>query len=287
MRDFQKGDLKKLYQPANDSNGEDNGQVTIIGGSTLFHGAPLLALKTASRIVDMVFFASPEPSLGEVAIKLKSELSSFIWIPWEDTEAYIEKSDAILIGPGMMRFKSEKESPVNDRLLDNAGLTTRNITERFLKNFPDKKWVIDAGSLQTMEKRWIPDRAVLTPNSKEMELLFGLKDTTKKSKQLQEKAKQYGCVIVAKGAETIVCSSYECVTVKGGNPGLTKGGSGDVLAGLMVALLAKNDPFLAACAASYIEKAASDELYKKVGVNYNMDDLADKIPEVYRNLLIG
>ena len=287
MRDFQKVDLRKLYQPANNSSGEDNGQVTIIGGSTLFHGAPLLALKSASRIVDMVFFTSPEPSLGEVAIKLKSELSSFIWVPWEDAEAYIEKSDAILIGPGMMRFKSEKKSPVNDKLLDNAGLTTKNITERFLKNFPDKKWVIDAGSLQTMETDWIPINAILTPNAKELELLFKLKTTTQKSKQIQEKAMKYDCVIVAKGAETIVCSSKECVSVKGGNPGLTKGGSGDVLAGLTVALLAKNDPFLAACAASYIEKAASDELYKKLGTNYNMDDLAGKIPEIYRNLLIG
>ena len=36
-------------------------QITIIGGSDLFHGAPILALKTASRIVDMVFFTSPDP----------------------------------------------------------------------------------------------------------------------------------------------------------------------------------------------------------------------------------
>jgi hydroxyethylthiazole kinase-like uncharacterized protein yjeF len=287
MRIFKKGDLKKLYHPATDSNGEDNGQVTIIGGSTLFHGAPLLALKTASRIVDMVFFTSPEPSLGEVSVKLKSELSSFIWVPWEDVEAYIEKSDAVLIGPGMMRFKSEKKSPVNDRLLDNAGLTTRNITERLLKNFPDKKWVIDAGSLQTMEKGWIPDGAVLTPNTKELKLLFGLKNTTQNSQLIQEKAGEYNCVIVAKGPETVIYSPKEYMLVKGGNPGLTKGGSGDVLAGLTVALLAKNDPFLAAASATYIEKKAADSLFEKVGVNYNMDDLSGKIPEIFRNLLIG
>ena len=55
-------------------------------------------------------------------------------------------------------------------------------------------------------------------------------------------------------------------------------------AGLTVALLAKNEPFLAAASASYIAKAAADELYKKVGVNYNADDLADKIPEVLSRL---
>jgi NAD(P)H-hydrate epimerase len=297
MRIFQKGDLKKLYYPANDSSGEDNGQVTIIGGSTLFHGAPLLALKTASRIVDMVFFTSPEKSLGEVTVKLKSELSSFIWVPWEDVEAYIEKSDAVLIGPGLMRFASE--SQITN--YDSVGNKTKEITEKLLKEFPNKKWVIDAGSLQTMEKGWIPDDAILTPNAKELSLLFGvntfdklgidakqsssIKTTTQKSKLIQEKAREYNCVIVAKGPETLVCSPKECVSVKGGNPGLTKGGSGDVLAGLTVALLAKNDPFLAACAASFIEKASSDELYKKVGTNYNMDDLADRIPEAFRNLV--
>ena len=52
------------------------------------------------------------------------------------------------------------------------------------------------------------------------------------------------------------------------------------MAGLAVALLAKNEPFLAACAASYVTKAAGDELYEKVGTNYSADDLAEKIPEV-------
>ena len=108
VENFSPQELKKLYKPAHESAGEDNGQITIIGGSSLFHGAPLLALKVASRIVDMVFFASPEPSVGRIAEQLKSSLSSFIWVPWEETEDYIEKSDAVLIGPGFMRFRSEK-----------------------------------------------------------------------------------------------------------------------------------------------------------------------------------
>src|SRR4030042_1257521 len=108
LKTFDKSDLKKLYKPRWDSGGEDNGQVTVIGGSSLFHGAPLYALKIASRIVDMVFFASPEKSVGEVANKLKSKLMSFIWVPWNEAEDFIPKSDAVLIGPGFMRFRSEK-----------------------------------------------------------------------------------------------------------------------------------------------------------------------------------
>ena len=66
MEVFNPQELKQLYQPAFNSNGEDNGQVTIVGGSKLFHGAPILALKAASRIVDMVFFTSPEPGQNSV-----------------------------------------------------------------------------------------------------------------------------------------------------------------------------------------------------------------------------
>src|SRR5438132_1066559 len=128
MEKFNQADLKKLFKPASGSFGEENGQVTIIGGSTLFHGAPIFALKTASRIVDMVFFATPEKSVGRVAEAAKSKLNSFIWVPWEETEKYIEKSDAVLIGPGFLRFKSE-HMPHGERynVCDEACMLTREI----------------------------------------------------------------------------------------------------------------------------------------------------------------
>ncbi len=286
MKVFDPTELKKLYKPLLKSSGEDNGQVTIIGGSKLFHGAPLLSLKVASRLTDMVFFTSPEKSLNSVVSRLKASLSSFIWVPWEEVDAYIEKSDAVLIGPGFMRFGSEKTSE-EQRGQENhvEGKVTREITKVLLEKFPNKRWVIDAGSLQVMDAEWIPEGAVLTPNRKEFELLFGKElEIRDQSSDLQRLTSKYKCTIILKGPETIVCSPDECILVIGGNPGMTKGGTGDVLAGLTAALLAKNDPFLAACAASYIEKYAADELFKKVGTNYNADDLADKIPEVLNQL---
>lgn len=277
LKTFDKAKLTRLYKPAQDSSGEDNGQVTIIGGSKLFHGAPLLSLKVASRIVDMVFFASPEPSVGKIAERIKSRLFSFIWVPWDEVEEYIAKSDSVLIGPGFMRYKSEKRQATSDKKFDQEGKVTREITKRLLSQFPNKRWVIDAGSLQVIDPGWIPKGAILTPNKKEYELLCG-------GLELSEAAKKYDCVVNSKGPTNLVCSPDECVEVKGGNPGLTKGGTGDVLAGLALALLAKNEPFLAAASASYIAKAAADELYKKVGTNYSADDLADKIPEALRKL---
>ena len=93
-------------------------------------------------------------------------------------------------------------------------------------------------------------------------------------------AKKYDCVVVLKGSETLVCSPDECWLVKGGNAGLTKGGTGDVQAGLTVALAAKNPPLLAALSASFIVKKAADELYKRVGFAFNADDLAEEVPKV-------
>jgi hydroxyethylthiazole kinase-like uncharacterized protein yjeF len=272
MENFEPSEVKKLYRPAVESSGEDNGQITIIGGSSLFHGAPLLSVKVASRIVDMVFFSSPEPSVGKVAENFKSKLFSFIWVPWQEIDAYIKKSDAVLIGPGFMRFDSEKNGK------NEEGKKSRQITQNLLGRFPSKKWAIDAGSLQVMEASWIPKNAVLTPNKKEYSLLLGHLGP-------REAAKKYNCVIISKGPINTVCSSEKCVEVTGGNPGLTKGGTGDVLAGLTVGLLAKNNPFLAATSASYISKVAADEIYRKVGTSYNADDLANEIPQVLARFL--
>jgi NAD(P)H-hydrate epimerase len=274
MKVFDKTELKKLFVPKESTK---NGQVTIIGGSELFHGAPILALKVASRIVDMVFFATPTPSVGGVAEQFKSKLFSFIWIPWDEADAYIEKSDSVLIGPGFMRFGSEKTpEDKRDYSYHEAGKRSREITERLLKKFPDKRWVIDGGSLQVMDVDWIPKNAILTPNEKEYRLLFN-------DFEPQEASKKYNCVINAKGVRNVVYSPDSSLEIPGGNPGLTKGGVGDVLAGLTVALYAKNEAFLAACSASYFCKASADEFNKKIGPNYNADDLADKIPEILHN----
>jgi len=295
METFDKSDLKKLFKPEEKSSGEDNGQVTIIGGSKLFHGAPIFALKAASRIVDMVFFATPEPSVGRVAEQIKSKLLNFIWVDWGDVEAYIKKSEAVLIGPGFMRFGSEHTKD-SDKLPNNhqEGILTRLITESFLTKFPDKKWVIDAGSLQVMDVNWIPGGSVITPNNKEFQILFGEQEkdadlfklsVDEKAEVAKRVANKHKCTIVLKGPETLIVSQDKVLKVVGGNPGLTKGGTGDVLAGLTVALLAKNEPFLAASAASFIVKAAADELNEKMGVNFNSDDLADQVPITLNNLI--
>lgn len=98
-------------------------------------------------------------------------------------------------------------------------------------------------------------------------------------------AEEFNVIVLLKGKEDLVCSPNNCSVIKGGNAGMTKGGTGDVLAGLVGALACNNDLWLAARSASYINKKAGDSLYEKVGFYFNSSDLADEIPRVMRLLL--
>lgn len=271
MENVKADDLRKLYLPPKDSHKGENGKLTIIGGSKLFHGASLWALKVASRIVDMVFYASI-PENNELTKQLKVQIFDFIAVPRKEVEDYIKESDAVLIGPGLPR--EEGRAPEED--------STKKLTHRFLTKFPDKKWIIDAGSLTEMDPEWLNKNCLITPHKREFETLFKIEATEDNISQMAQK---YGCVILLKGSTDIICSPTECKISEGGNPGMTKGGTGDVLAGLAAALACKNDLFLAACAASFINKRAGEELAKKVGIYFNASDLADQTPSTINKYL--
>lgn len=291
MEIFTQEHLKKLWRARENSAGEDNGQITIIGGSALFHGAPIFSIKAASRIVDMVFFGSPGETMREVAAQIKAQSNSFIWVPWEEIEKYVEKSDAILIGPGMMRYNTENskfKSQMTNGEFDGAGTETKRLTEYLLQKYPNKQWVIDGGSLQVLNPKFIPSRAILTPNAKEYERLFNdkIQMTNPQIKEeiakIQNNAKKCQCIIVYKGPISYATDGDTIYEISGGNAGLTKGGTGDTLAGITIALAAKNPPLLAAAAASFVVKKTAEELEKTVGLNFNADDLAENVFKVWK-----
>lgn len=305
MKPFLADDLKKLYIPPPNSHKGQNGKLMIIGGSHLFHGASLWALKVASRIVDMVFYSSV-PENNEIVQRAKEEFRDGIVVRREDLESYIEESDCVLIGPGMVRTE-KKLKPTEDYQIKNIrevnqiedeGIQTYYLTKYLLSKYPKKKWVIDAGSLQMMEVEWLKQlngNVIITPHRKEFERLFAV---APQNDIVQQMAREFNCIIFLKGPTDIVCSPFDsapfdsaqgetrCVRVSGGNPGMTKGGTGDVLAGLVAALACKNDLFLAAATGSFINKKAGDSLYKKVGPYFNASDLADEIPKVMKEILI-
>ncbi|MFH1832922.1 MAG: NAD(P)H-hydrate dehydratase [Candidatus Levyibacteriota bacterium] len=295
MEKFDQSQLKKLYRPQKNSHKGQNGKLMIIGGSHLFHGASLWALKVASRIVDMVFYSSTAEN-NQLTQELKSKLYDFMAISRDKIDDYIKEADVVLLGSGLPREEGREEREES----------TRELTQRLLSSYPDKKWVIDAGSLTEMEPEWLlplKGNVIVTPHKGEFETLFklksqksNLKTTTQNSKIteeiVQQMAGKYNCVILLKGATDIICSPFDsaqgeirCVRISGGNVGMTKGGTGDVLAGLVAALSCKNDLFLAASAGSFINKKAGESLYEKVGPYFNASDLADEIPAVMNHLI--
>lgn len=270
-------DIKKITLPKPNSHKGQNGKLLIIGGSRLFHAASLWSLTVASRIVDLVHYCSV-PENNQIVHELKKEFRNGIVVPRNDIEEYIEEDDVILLGPGMTR--------------DNE---TQLLTDSLLKQYSKKQWVIDAGALQMVDPAVIPHNAVLTPHHKEFDLLkiknqkLNIKNTNQISKieeQIVEFAKRYNCVVLLKGKVDIASNGEEIRIIEGGNPGMTKGGTGDVLAGLIAGLGCKNDPWNATLAGSFINKRAGDELYERVGPFFNATDLANQIPITMKKILL-
>ncbi len=311
MQTFDPQELKKLRLPSPSSHKGQNGKLMVIGGSNLFHAASLWALKVASRIVDMVFYSSV-PVNNEIVQKQKEEFRDGIIVPRDQIENYILEADAILIGPGMLR--SERVIPSSEfqisslkdiNKLEDEGLQSYYLTKYLLEKYPQKRWVIDAGAVQMMEPEWLvplKGNVIITPHPKEFERIktriknlpagrqgqeLRIKfENEELEKQVALFAKEYQCTVLLKGKKDIVCSPEQCVEISGGNAGMTKGGTGDVLAGLVASLACKNDLFLAAAGGSYINKKAGEALFKKVGYYFNASDLADEIPRVLKTILV-
>ena len=299
---FDPTELKKLYIPPPDSHKGQNGKLLVIGGSHLFHAASLWALTIASRIVDMVFYSSV-PQNNEIVHELKKEFRNGIVVPREEIDNYAQETECILIGPGMVRTEREtKDERVGIGLreineLEDEGLQSYYLTKYLLEKYPQKKWVIDAGALQMMEPEWLlplNGNAILTPHPLEFTRIEAkIKEEELKSrlenKSLEERiqlfAEAYNCIILLKGKEDIVCSSDTRVAISGGNAGMTKGGTGDVLAGLVASLACKNELMLAATTGAYLNKQAGESLFERVGYNFNASDLTDEIHVVMKKNL--
>lgn len=292
MEKFDPNELKKLYLPPPNSHKGQNGKLLLISGSKLFHSSSLWALKVASRILDMVYYSSVDEN-NKIVMEAKKEFRNGIVVPRNKIEEYVVEADCILIGSGLPR-KEGQEIGDDD---------TKILTESLLKKYPAKKWVIDGGSLQAIDPSFIPNNAILTPHQREFEQLkFKIQNSklkiavqnSKLEEQVKLFAQHYNCTIVLKGPTDIVCGPFgsaqggiRCVRIPGGNAGMTKGGTGDVLAALIASLYCNNkDPFLVASSGSFLNKKAGESLFKRVGYYFNSSDLVDEIPKVMRGYML-
>ncbi|MBM3228870.1 NAD(P)H-hydrate dehydratase [Candidatus Parvarchaeota archaeon] len=266
----------RAFAPTSSSHKGQNGVLLVVGGSRKYHGAPLLAMSGASRFCDLIFFYSPsgkgeggKNSNIEIANKIKPKLFEFIGIGKKEIERHVRWADCVLVGNGMENTQE-----------------TRKLTTALLKKTKKyrKRLVLDAGALYPYVLPYLHPGVLLMPHSVEFERVFGIAVSAGAGNGGIEAgrrlARKHSCNILLK------TPGFDCIfdfqgNVKlnfTGNPGMTKGGTGDVLAGLVAALACKTDLYSAACAAAYLNGLAGDMLAKIMGANFNASDLAGELP---------
>lgn len=206
-----------------DSHKGQNGKVMIIGGSAIFHGAPILcALGAEYSGVDLVFPFIP-PCHAQVArtYSLNFILQTFKkdHLTEKDVEGILkfsEKVDSVVIGPGLGEDKE----------------TIKAVKSLLAKL--DKPTVVDASAI--MYTNSLPETTVLTPHRSEFKKLTG---DDPEPKNVQKWAKNLNATILCKGPEDIIADSDDLIVNKTGNALMTVGGTGDVLSGLIGGLIAR------------------------------------------------
>lgn len=245
-----------------DTNKGSFGRVAAVAGCMAYRGAAALCCEGALRCgAGLVYLASVEPVIGLVLTRTPECCA----LPCRtDADGGILAADAAAV---RRRFA---ESPAVLLAGPGLGPTAGAVLEALLG--PGAPWcgaVLDADALNAVAAGelggtpLLPAGTVLTPHPGEMARLLG---TTVQAVQADRPAAarrcaaRFGCVAVLKGAGTLVAApDGRIVQNDTGNPGLARGGSGDVLAGMLAALLAQGlDAFDAALCAVWLHGAAAD-----------------------------
>jgi NAD(P)H-hydrate epimerase len=258
-----KGDFKFGY-PQRDAKAHkgDGGKVLVVGGSSNYTGAPYFAATAALKAgCDLSYVTAPRKPAGRIALSpdlIVYPLDSEECITEEDVGKILKlKADVLCIGNGL---GDGKES------LDAA----RKIISK-----TKKPMVIDGDALKAVKKLLpkLKKNVVLTPHAAEFKRLFGLKATEKNARKM---ATKYNCAILLKGREDIIAQGKNIKYNKSGNPYMSKGGTGDVLAGLCAGFLAQGiEPFRAACFAALVSGVAGNLAYGEESIGLMASDVLD------------
>lgn len=262
------------------SHKTQNGTVAILGGSPLFHGAPIFAALAAEASgVDLVY---PVIQASHATVTKGASLNFIV-------RTYKGESISLQDVKGILLLLRELHTAVIGPGLSDA----KQNTEALKKIIAGAKCslVLDARALRkdvlgALHK----GTAVLTPHLGELEHMTGANlshQPRKKAEELATKcARQYGAVVVLKGSEDfIVDAKGKTKRIRGGNAGLTKGGTGDALAGLIGGLIAQGmEPFEACVTATTIIKRAATVLYPEKGYGFTTRDVIEQIPHLLHTL---
>lgn len=232
----------------------DYGRVLILAGAEGYTGAPALAAKAALRTGSgLIFTGVPRAVYPIIAAKLDAPMV----VPLADEEGRLshralpailqklETADACLLGPGLGR------SEALDRLVAEI---IRNCRCPLVLDADGINAV--AGHIDVLRGAACP--IVLTPHEGEFRRLTQAPETDRIT-GAQALAKQTGCIVLRKGHETVISDGEKTYVNRTGNAGMATGGSGDVLAGLLAALVGQGiAPLEAAACAAWLHGAAGD-----------------------------
>jgi len=278
--------LDKIYikRPEN-SRKYDFGYLLIVGGSEYYSGAPAMAAMAAFAAgVDMVRIIAPRrasdiiatfsPMLATSPLEgprlLRGDVGSLLEAV-ESIKVFSEGKCAVVIGGGIGRSPETMEA-VRDFIQGLNGVPT----------------VIDADAIRPLAQNieiLKGKNLIFTPHAKEFCDLTGNKVNGRSEEDLiqlvQDQAASLGVGIVLKGKTDIISDGVNVAANVTGNALMTKGGTGDTMAGITGALLARGvGLFDAACAAAYINGAAGDLAGSRRGESVTAMDLIDDIPNV-------
>lgn len=262
-----------------DSNKGTFGKVAVVGGSKNMAGAAYFAACAAYRTgAGLVKILSPECN-REVLQTLLPEAMLATYTEEEEMSEIVKETvrfaDSLIIGPGLGRSETAK------RLV----LAVRDELAGLKEEAPASVWDADALNLisEEMQKeeitsvaeriayleQWLPKRAVLTPHPGELSRLLDVKvpELTKDFwNTANEIASRSETVYVLKDAVTLTIKQSECCVNTTGNQGMATGGSGDVLCGVIAALLAAGlEEYTAASVGVWLHGAAGDRAAETVG----------------------
>jgi ADP-dependent NAD(P)H-hydrate dehydratase len=256
----------------------ENGITLIVGGSRIYHGAPLLSSIAALRSgTDLVYTAIPKINLSSS----RNFSADLIFLPFPDDKltsgsvrrllnSIPKKIDAAGIGMGLSFSK-----PSFLLTLIN-GLTQQDV-----------RLLIDAGALiPEILKEIINTETVITPHAGEFKRLFGQLPTTDLNEQIKlvtKMAKEYGLIITLKGFWNIVSDGEKVYVIQRTTPSMTVGGTGDILSGLVAGYLTKYEPVHACILGLYFNGIAGLNLYGKVGLHMTASDLLSELPVVMKD----
>ena len=285
MEKIDKNILKKIYKKRiGEYHKYDAGLLIVIGGGQFYTGSPALAAFAAFRAgVDMVRILAPKRA-ADIIASISPNLAAYPlkgnWLDEEDLQTLISMSEsakivsggktAVVIGGGVGRSEGTKQTLLN-----------------YLKKI-EIKAVIDADGIYTIAKDIESIRGknfIITPHLYEFYVLTKREvinlPLEKRIEAVREEAEKLGCVILLKGATDIISNGKETAINESGSPYMSVGGTGDTLAGIAAALLARGvNPFLSAKAAAFINGKAGEIAAKKLKASMTATDLIDYIPNV-------